>query len=118
LLDLALQDLNVDLDLNGHRASSVRISFTDAVSFISQGMAAGRSAPRGCQEVAATSRPLAPVSAATIKIAVRGVVASAPTPAIKAPRTKPKSRQKRYTPTTRARSRGWLASETAAMSVG
>jgi hypothetical protein len=45
--------------------------------------------------VEATSKPLTPVSTATIRIAVRGEVASAPMPAIKAPRTKPESRQKR-----------------------
>src|SRR5438552_5258376 len=111
LLDLALQDLNVDLELNGHHASLVR-------SFICQGMDAGRSARRGCHEVAATRRPLAPVSTATIRIAVCDEVRSAPIPAIRAPTTKPKSRQKRYTPTTRAWSRGWLASETAAIRVG
>jgi hypothetical protein len=45
--------------------------------------------------VAATRRPLAPVSKATIRIAVFGEVASAPIPAIRAPTTKPESRQKR-----------------------
>src|SRR5262249_4828791 len=45
--------------------------------------------------VAATQSPLAAVSAATIVIAAFGEAASAPMPAIRAPRTKPKSRQNR-----------------------
>src|SRR5262249_20154853 len=79
---------------------------------------AGLSAGRDCHLVAATTRPLAAVSAATVAIAVFGEVASAANPAIRAPATKPKSRQKRYTPTVRARSRGCVASETAAIRVG
>ena len=47
------------------------------------------------QDVAATTSPLAAVRTATITIATRGEVASAAKPAISAPRTKPKSRQKR-----------------------
>ncbi|HEX9379307.1 MAG TPA: methyltransferase domain-containing protein, partial [Gaiellaceae bacterium] len=58
------------------------------------------------------------MSRATISIAVCVEVASAPIPAIRAPRTKPKSRQKRYTPTTRARSRGWLASGERVLDLG
>src|SRR5262249_11016991 len=73
---------------------------------------------RGCQLVAVTMSPLAAVSAATRVIAAVGLARSVPIPAISAPRAKPKSRQKRYTLTTRARSRGWHASETAAISVG
>src|SRR5262245_22940170 len=57
--------------------------------------AAGRSADCRGHVVAATPSPLAAVSAATITIAVDGDVASATTPAIRAPSTKPKSRQKR-----------------------
>jgi hypothetical protein len=49
--------------------------------------------------VVTTARPLAAVRAATIAIAVEAEVASAPKPAISAPATKPKSRQKRWTPT-------------------
>src|SRR5262245_54990714 len=55
----------------------------------------GSSDGRDCQPVAATARPLAAVRAATIAIAARGEAASAPKPAIRAPRMKPKSRQKR-----------------------
>src|SRR5262249_5020336 len=56
---------------------------------------AGSSDGFDCQPVAATARPLVAVSTATIAIAVRGEAASAPKPAIRAPRTNPKSRQKR-----------------------
>src|SRR5262249_6077749 len=55
----------------------------------------GRSGGCCCHVVAATQRPLAAVSAATIVIAAFGDAASAPMPAISAPRTKPKSRQNR-----------------------
>ena len=94
LLDLALQNFNVDLDLKSHHASYDRGVSSQRNSYL-KGMEAGRRAVRGCHEVAATSRPLAPVSAATIRIAIRNEVTSAPTPAISAPSTKPKSRQKR-----------------------
>src|SRR4029079_14013839 len=47
------------------------------------------------QDVAATTSPLAAVRTAPIVIATRGEVASAAKPAISAPATKPKSRQKR-----------------------
>src|SRR5205085_4971510 len=66
------------------------------------------------QGVAATARPLRPVSAATMTIAVADEVASAPTPAISAPTTKPKSRQKRQTPTARAHSQGPTPQDTPA----
>ena len=62
---------------------------------LDQRTGAGRSAGRGCHEVAATTSPLAAVSAATNTIAAWAEVASAPIPAIRAPSTKPKSRQKR-----------------------
>src|SRR5215831_6494397 len=69
------------------------------------------------QFVTITMRPLAAVRAATRVIAAVGLARSVPIPAISAPSAKPKSRQKRYTLTTRARSRGWVASETAAIRV-
>jgi hypothetical protein len=47
------------------------------------------------QVVAATASPLAAVSAATMVMAASGLAASAPMPAMSAPRTKPKSRQNR-----------------------
>ena len=81
-------------------ATSVFLLFVESqvtnVGFLlDQRTGAGRSAGRGCHEVAATTSPLAAVSAATITIAAWGEVASAPIPAIRAPSTKPKSRQKR-----------------------
>ena len=73
-----------------------------------QSASAGAARATGCRHgVAATARPLAPVSTATTAMAARGEAASAPIPAMRAPSTNPKSLQKRYTPTTRARSRGW-----------
>src|SRR5262245_15323416 len=83
--------------------------------------ASGRRLGRACdirQGVAATTSPLAAVSPATTTIAALAPAASATNPARSAPSANPASRQKRYTPTAGARSRGCTASETAAMSVG